>query len=86
MFIVYLNVCLDIASRIVIGMVKKTSAENFSSVMIFLICPGFVTDNSRSCERKRHIRKTIEEEKFSAHFFVTVPMKIQIDICRQTLR
>jgi hypothetical protein len=42
--------------------------------------------NSRSCQRKRHIRKTIEEEKFSAHVFFTVPMKIQIDICRQTLR
>ena len=78
MFIVYLNDCLDIAIRIFIGMVKKTCAENFSSLV--------VTDNSRSCQRKRHIRKTIEEEKFSAHVFFTVPMKIQIDICRQTLR
>jgi hypothetical protein len=32
MFIVYLNVCLDIAIRIFIGMVKKTRAENFSSL------------------------------------------------------
>jgi hypothetical protein len=32
MFIVYLNVCLDIAIRIFIGMVKKTCSENFSSL------------------------------------------------------
>ena len=81
MFIVYLNGCIDIAIRIFIGMVKKTCAENFSSLVVFLICP-----DSWICQRKRHIRKTIEEEKFSAHVFFTVPMKIQIDICRQTLR
>jgi hypothetical protein len=39
MFIVYLNVCLDIAIRIFIGTVKKTCAENFSSLVVFLIYP-----------------------------------------------
>jgi hypothetical protein len=39
MFIVYLNGCLDIAIRIFIGMVKKKRAENFSSLVVFLICP-----------------------------------------------
>ena len=38
-FIVYLNGCLDIAIRIFIDMVKKTCAENFSSLVVFLICP-----------------------------------------------
>jgi hypothetical protein len=37
MFIVYLNVCLDIAIRIFIGMVKKTYAENFSSLVVFSV-------------------------------------------------
>ena len=37
--LVQLNVCLDIAIRIFIGTVKKTCAENFSSFVVFLLCP-----------------------------------------------
>jgi hypothetical protein len=33
-----------------------------------------------------HIRKTTKEEKFSAPFFFTMPMKIRIPISRQPLR
>jgi hypothetical protein len=88
MFIVYLNVCLDIPIRIFIGTVKKNMCGKFLFFSGFSDMPGFLDLSLiiHEVAKKRHIRKTIEEEKFSAHVFFTVPTRIQIEMCRQTWR
>jgi hypothetical protein len=84
----YIYVCLHISIWIFIGTVKKRCAENFSYSMVFLIWRFLwqLRELSVTNPRIRAYQKTTKEEKFSAHLFFTMPMKIRIAISRQPLR